>query len=62
MLKRAYEKQGINYEYVIANFKDLILKTLLSVETHIVQNLQKNPTSRNNCFEIYGFDILVDKN
>ena len=62
MLRAAYEKHGINYEYVIAQFKDLIVKTLLCVEPLITQNLQKNPTSRNNCFELFGFDILVDSN
>lgn len=41
---------------------DLIVKTLLSVEPHIVGNLAKNPTSRSNCFEIYGFDIIIDSN
>jgi len=60
MLRAAYEKQGINYEYVIAQFKDLIVKTLLCVEPHVTQNLQKNPTNRTNCFELYGFDIIVD--
>ena len=39
MLRAAYEKQGINYEYVIAQFKDLIVKTLLCVEPLITQNL-----------------------
>lgn len=62
MLRAAYEKHGINYEYVIAQFKDLIVKTLLCVEPHVTQNLQKNPTNRTNCFELYGFDILVDSN
>ena len=38
----------------------MIIKTLISVEPHITGNLQKNPTSRNTCFEIYGFDIIVD--
>ena len=57
MLKTAYEKAGINYQYVHAQFKDLIMKTLMSVEPTITANLQKNPTSRNNCFELYGFDI-----
>jgi len=42
--------------------KDIIIKTLISVEPHIVGNLQKNPTNRVNCFEIYGFDILIDAN
>lgn len=46
----------------MAQFKDLIIKTLISVEPHIVSNLQKNPTNRVNCFEIYGFDIMVDSN
>lgn len=40
--------------------KDVILKTLISVEPHVVNNLQKNPTSRANCFELYGFDIMID--
>jgi hypothetical protein len=62
MLKAAYEKAGINYQYVHAQFKDLIMKTLMSVEPTITANLQKNPTSRNNCFELYGFDIIVDAN
>lgn len=34
---------------------------MIAVEPTIVQNVNKNPTSRNNCFEIYGFDILLDQ-
>lgn len=62
MLRKAFEKQGHNFSYVFAQFKDLIIKTLISVEPHIVSNLQKNPTNRVNCFEIYGFDIMIDAN
>ena len=32
------------------------------MEPTIVQNVQKNPTNRGNCFELYGFDILIDQN
>ena len=46
----------------MAQMKDLIIKTLISVEPHIVGNLQKNPTNRVNCFEIYGFDVMIDSN
>ena len=38
-LRRAYQKQGLNFSYVMAQFKDLIIKTLISVEPHIVSNL-----------------------
>lgn len=52
---------GINYSKVFSTIKSLITKTLISVEPTIVHNVQKNPTTRNNCFEIYGFDIIVDQ-
>ena len=35
MLKNAYQKRGINYEYVFAHIKDVIIKTLISVEADI---------------------------
>lgn len=38
----------------------IIIKTLIAVEPTIMQNVQKNPTTRNNCFELYGFDIMID--
>jgi hypothetical protein len=25
-------------------------------------NVNKNPTTRNNCFELYGFDVMIDAN
>jgi tubulin polyglutamylase TTLL4 len=60
-LRKAYEENGINYDFVFAQVKDVILKTLISVEPHIVSNLNKTAGSRNSCFELYGFDILIDE-
>lgn len=60
-LKRAYEENGISYDYVFSQVKDVIVKTLISVEPHIVSNLNKSPGGRNSCFELYGFDILIDQ-
>lgn len=40
---------------IVPRMKDLILDTLLSVENRI------NPNSRKNCFELFGFDFLVDE-
>lgn len=38
---------------------DVILKSLLSVDSLVHQNLKKIST-RNNCFELLGYDILID--
>ena len=35
---------------------------MISVEPHIVNNLSKSPGNRTTCFELFGFDILIDKN
>ena len=43
----------------MARVKDVIIKTLLSAEGHIVTNM-KQSRHRNICFELYGFDILID--
>ena len=39
---------------------DVILKTILCGEHHIQAAMKKNGTHRTNCFEILGFDILID--
>jgi tubulin polyglutamylase TTLL4 len=48
---------------VFAQIKDVIVKTLISVEPHIVNALgQCPPGNRNSCFELYGFDVILDEN
>ena len=39
---------------------DVILKTLLCGENYVQAALKKNGTHRTNCFEILGFDVLID--
>ena len=63
MLRKAFKKQGIDFDVAHAKCKDLIIKTLISVEPHISANVLKSgPTARVTCFEIYGFDIMIDSN
>ena len=38
---------------------DVILKSLMAVDSHISAALKKMP-HKNNCFELLGFDILLD--
>ena len=39
---------------------DVIIKTLLCSENIIQANLKKNGTHRTNCYELFGFDIIID--
>jgi tubulin polyglutamylase TTLL5 len=40
---------------------DVILKSLMSVDSHITAGLKKMQF-KNNCFEVLGYDILLDSN
>ena len=59
-LKSQFEKLGIDFKETKSKIKDVIIKTLISVEPHIVNTQQRNTKHRNVCFEVYGFDILLD--
>ena len=39
---------------------DVMIKTILCGENYVQNAMKKNGTHRTNCFEIMGFDILVD--
>lgn len=40
----------------------MIIKSILSVETIIVNNLNRSTKNRHLCFELYGFDVIIDSN
>lgn len=60
-LRAKYEELGIDYEKVFAGIEDIVIKTCIMVEPHVVNSINQGSKARNNCFEVYGFDILVDE-
>lgn len=50
---------GISYNETFDKIKDVIIKAIIAVEPHIVTNM-KQTRHRNACFELYGFDIILD--
>lgn len=58
-MRAEYEKEGADFNGTMQRIKDVIIKTVLSVENPIVTAMG-GTKHRNVCFEVYGFDILID--
>uniref|UniRef100_A0AAR2M5X4 Tubulin--tyrosine ligase-like protein 5 n=1 Tax=Pygocentrus nattereri TaxID=42514 RepID=A0AAR2M5X4_PYGNA len=47
---------------LMGQIEDLIIKAVLSAEIQIATACKMFVPHRNNCFELYGFDVLIDSN
>jgi tubulin polyglutamylase TTLL5 len=54
------EQVGIDMELLWSRTYDLIIKTIACGEHYVLAAMKKNNMYRLNCFEVFGFDILVD--
>ncbi len=54
------EQIGIDMDLVWSKVYDVIIKTLISAEHAVISSMKRNCSYRTNCFEILGFDILLD--
>lgn len=52
--------KGINTRQIQSNLNALVIKTILSGESPIVQLCAENVTTRYNCYELFGVDVLLD--
>ncbi|CAE8635222.1 unnamed protein product [Polarella glacialis] len=51
---------GVDVDLMWTRIMDLIVKSLLSVEPVVSARTQMTAPHSSNCFELYGFDVLVD--
>jgi tubulin polyglutamylase TTLL5 len=61
-LKQFLESQGVNFQAIWEGIKDIAVKTIISIETIINSAMSMYVPSSKNCFELLGFDILIDEN
>ena len=54
------EKAGIDMDLLWSRIYDLIIKTIISGEHHVINAMKKMNVGRSNCFQLLGFDVLVD--
>ena len=61
-LSRHLKSAGVDMELFWSKVYDLIIKTVLSMEDVVVDSVRKLSLHRSNCFDLLGFDILIDSN
>ena len=54
------ESIGIDMNLFWSRIFDVIIKSILSGENAIFNSVKKTCIHRTNCFEVFGFDILID--
>ncbi|NXH96903.1 TTLL5 polyglutamylase, partial [Pachycephala philippinensis] len=57
---RYLKQEGRDTAALMANVEDLIIKTLVSAELTIASACKSFLSHRGSCFELYGFDVLID--
>eukprot|EP00434_Breviolum_minutum_P020007 symbB.v1.2.017649.t1/scaffold1373.1/size231899/14 len=59
-LNRHLKCTGVDVELMWSRIMDVIMKSLLAVEPVIGARTKATACHSHNCFELYGFDVLVD--
>ena len=60
-LRKALRDQGIDDQVIFKRIDDIVIKTIISAEPLLNNAFEMFVPHRNNCFELLGFDILVDE-
>ncbi|XP_056152156.1 tubulin polyglutamylase TTLL5 [Lampris incognitus] len=59
---RYLKQEGKDTALLMSQVEDLIIKAVLSAELQIATACKMFAPYRTNCFELYGFDVLIDSN
>ena len=55
-----FEANGLDVSLMWAKIYDVVIKSLLSIEQKNKLQLKQSNVHRNNCYELLGYDILLD--
>lgn len=59
-LKKMMKQMGIDEKAIWKQIEDIVIKTVISGEYHMKQACDQYVPFSSNCFELLGFDILID--
>ena len=60
-MRKRLRKMRIDSSAIFAKIEDIIVKTVISVEPILFSSVKKYCHFDNSCFELFGFDILIDE-
>ena len=60
-LVKFLKASGVDSELMVLKIYDLIIKTIITAENTVVALVKKYDLGRSNCFDLFGFDILIDE-
>ena len=61
-LQKVFEDHNKDFKTVKKRMKDIIIKTIISVEEPILDSYYSQTNFPKICYELYGFDIMIDSN
>jgi len=59
-LRQYFEAHDMDYNLLWAQIKDIAVKTVISIESLVNAAIEMHVPHRSNCFELFGFDVLLD--
>ena len=60
--ERYCQRHGINYTDIMEQFKDIFIKTFISLNSDFIKLINLRKLQDRNLYQIYGLDLLVDDN
>jgi hypothetical protein len=61
-LQSHFEAEGIDCKLMWSKLYDIIIKSIMSIDEQTKAEIRKCSINRGNCFELFGYDILLDTN
>uniref|UniRef100_A0A7S3GKS6 Tubulin--tyrosine ligase-like protein 5 n=1 Tax=Palpitomonas bilix TaxID=652834 RepID=A0A7S3GKS6_9EUKA len=58
---RRLREMGVDTSIVMNRIKDLVIRTIISVESKVSSMMQTHVAYPQNCYECFGFDVLLDE-
>ena len=60
-LRKLMKSMGLDDLSIWKQIEDIVIKTVIAGEPHINQAYEQYVPNAGNCFELLGFDILIDE-